>query len=285
MVAPAKTPPKVVAALNKAAVEAMKDPAVIEKLSSQGAILVGDSPSNSAAFIDSETKKWAKVIKDAGVQTHEVSRNVRMLTTFVLRSTVTSPFGRKVRMAIDVLGLARPHQARARRSARRKRHAAPAEPARQNALPAAGRRQHDLRQRHHHRISCRMSPAPTGCCRSSGRERYHALTLSRLADGIMDASMLVVYENRFRPDAATHSPRWLAHQRGKITRGLAVFEAAPPEPDEDRYRRDRAILRARLSRLAQAGRLAAGLSAPGRVAGRRSPRTSRPSSARARPDA
>jgi tripartite-type tricarboxylate transporter receptor subunit TctC len=69
MVAPAKTPPNVVAVLNKAAVEAMKDPAVIEKLSSQGAILGGDSPQHFAAFIDSETKKWAKVIKDAGVQT------------------------------------------------------------------------------------------------------------------------------------------------------------------------------------------------------------------------
>jgi len=69
MVAPAKTPPNIVAALNKAAVEAMKDPAVIEKLSSQGAILGGDSPQHFAAFIDSETKQWAKVIKDAGVQT------------------------------------------------------------------------------------------------------------------------------------------------------------------------------------------------------------------------
>ena len=72
MVAPAKTPPSIVAALNKAAVEAMKDPAVVEKLSSQGAILAGDSPEHFAAFIDSETKKWAKVIADAGVQTDEV---------------------------------------------------------------------------------------------------------------------------------------------------------------------------------------------------------------------
>jgi tripartite-type tricarboxylate transporter receptor subunit TctC len=69
MVAPAKTPANVVAALNKAAVEAMKDPTVVEKLASQGAILGGDSPEHFAAFIDSETKKWAKVIKDAGVQT------------------------------------------------------------------------------------------------------------------------------------------------------------------------------------------------------------------------
>jgi tripartite-type tricarboxylate transporter receptor subunit TctC len=71
MVAPAKTPPQVVAALNKAAVEAMKDKTVVDKLSSQGAILVGDSPEQFRAFIDSETKKWAKVIKDAGVHTEK----------------------------------------------------------------------------------------------------------------------------------------------------------------------------------------------------------------------
>jgi tripartite-type tricarboxylate transporter receptor subunit TctC len=69
MVAAAKTPPAIVAALNKAAVEAMKDKAVIDKLASQGAILSGDTPEQFSAFIDSETKKWAKVIKDAGVKT------------------------------------------------------------------------------------------------------------------------------------------------------------------------------------------------------------------------
>jgi len=71
MVAPAKTPPQVVAVLNKAAVEAMKDPTVIEKLASQGAILVGDTPEHFRDFIDSETKKWAKVIVDAGVHTEK----------------------------------------------------------------------------------------------------------------------------------------------------------------------------------------------------------------------
>ena len=69
MIAPAKTPPQVVAALNKAAVAAMKDPAVVDKLASQGATLVGDTPDEFRAYIASETKKWAKVIKDAGVQT------------------------------------------------------------------------------------------------------------------------------------------------------------------------------------------------------------------------
>jgi len=71
MVAPAKTPPQIVAVLNKAAVEAMKDPSVVEKLASQGAILVGDSPEQFRDYIDSETKKWAKVIVDAGVHTEK----------------------------------------------------------------------------------------------------------------------------------------------------------------------------------------------------------------------
>ncbi len=71
MVAPAKTPPAIVAALNKATVEALKDPDVVSKLSSQGAILVGDTPDQFRAFIGSEITKWAKVIKDAGVQTQK----------------------------------------------------------------------------------------------------------------------------------------------------------------------------------------------------------------------
>ncbi|KQZ01999.1 LacI family transcriptional regulator [Pseudolabrys sp. Root1462] len=69
MVAPANTPPDIVAKLNKAAVEAIKDPAVIEKLTSQGAILVGNTPDEFRAFIESDIKKWADVIKEAGVKT------------------------------------------------------------------------------------------------------------------------------------------------------------------------------------------------------------------------
>jgi tripartite-type tricarboxylate transporter receptor subunit TctC len=69
MVAPAATPPAVIATLNRIATEAMRDPAVKEKLASQGAELVGGTPEQFRAFIDAETKKWAKVISDAGVVT------------------------------------------------------------------------------------------------------------------------------------------------------------------------------------------------------------------------
>jgi tripartite-type tricarboxylate transporter receptor subunit TctC len=69
MVAPAGTPPAIVAALNRIATEAMADASVKEKLASQGAELIGDSPEHFRGFIESEIAKWAKVIKDAGVAT------------------------------------------------------------------------------------------------------------------------------------------------------------------------------------------------------------------------
>ena len=71
MLAPAGTPPAIVARLNEIATEAMRDPAVKEKLAVQGAQLVGDSPEHFRAFIESETAQWAKVIKDAGVTTEK----------------------------------------------------------------------------------------------------------------------------------------------------------------------------------------------------------------------
>jgi tripartite-type tricarboxylate transporter receptor subunit TctC len=69
MVAPGTTPPAIIAALNKIATEAMRDPAVREKLATQGADLIGDTPEHFRTFIASETAKWAKVIKDAGIPT------------------------------------------------------------------------------------------------------------------------------------------------------------------------------------------------------------------------
>jgi len=71
MVAPAGTPPAVVTALNRIATEAMADPAVKEKLASQGAELIGDTPEHFRGFIEAEIAKWAKVIKDAGVATEK----------------------------------------------------------------------------------------------------------------------------------------------------------------------------------------------------------------------
>ena len=69
MIAPAATPPAIVAALNRVAMEAMTDPAVKEKLADQGLTLAPQTPEQFRAYIASETRKWANVIKDAGVET------------------------------------------------------------------------------------------------------------------------------------------------------------------------------------------------------------------------
>jgi tripartite-type tricarboxylate transporter receptor subunit TctC len=71
MVAPARTPAAIVDTLNRIAAEAMRDPAVKERLASQGTTLIGDTPEHFRRFIDAEIRKWAKVIKDAGVATEQ----------------------------------------------------------------------------------------------------------------------------------------------------------------------------------------------------------------------
>jgi glutathione S-transferase len=58
-------------------------------------------------------------------------------------------------------------------------------------------------------------------------DRLAALVGQALADGVLDAALLLVYEGRYRsPDE--RSIRWTELQSGKITRGLAAFEAEPP---------------------------------------------------------
>ncbi len=62
------------------------------------------------------------------------------------------------------------------------------------------------------------------------KARFAALRLQALADGIMDASILLVYEGRWR-DPAKHEPKWVEHQAAKVARALAALEVAPPLVD------------------------------------------------------
>ncbi len=62
--------------------------------------------------------------------------------------------------------------------------------------------------------------------------RFRALTTQALADGIMDAAVLLAYETRYR-EAHQSSPKWIALQKGKIDKALAAAEAAPPSGDID----------------------------------------------------
>jgi tripartite-type tricarboxylate transporter receptor subunit TctC len=67
MVVPAGTPAATIARIHGAVVKAMEDPEVREKLAAQGTDPVGSSPDEFGAFMKSESVRWAKVIKDAGI--------------------------------------------------------------------------------------------------------------------------------------------------------------------------------------------------------------------------
>jgi glutathione S-transferase len=62
----------------------------------------------------------------------------------------------------------------------------------------------------------------------AGLDRIRVLTLQSLADGLMDAALLQVYEGRWR-DAEKHEKKWVDHQAGKVSRALAWLEQNPPQ--------------------------------------------------------
>ena len=144
----------------------------------------------------------------------------------ILRSSPASPFGRKVRIAAMVLGLDSRITVEAADTAN------PADTVRQQnplgKIPALvlddGLVLFDsrviLEYLDHLAGGGRIVPTePTA--------RFAALRLQALADGLMDASILLVYEGRWR-DPAKHEPKWVEHQAGKVARALASLEAAPP---------------------------------------------------------
>ncbi len=67
-----------------------------------------------------------------------------------------------------------------------------------------------------------------------GEGLWPVLTREALADGIVDAAILVVYENRLRPEELRYSP-WMQGQRSKIYRALGYLEGQagrfPETPD------------------------------------------------------
>ena len=147
----------------------------------------------------------------------------------ILRSSPASPFGRKVRLAIAVLGLDNDVKI---------------EPADTGDVNDSLRRQNPLGK-----IPVLIAEDGTAYYdsrvildylddRSGGgkivprdaKARLAALRLQALADGLVDASILTVYETRWRKPE-THEPKWLEHQAGKVSRALAALEAAPPAID------------------------------------------------------
>ena len=57
--------------------------------------------------------------------------------------------------------------------------------------------------------------------------RFAVLRLQALCDGILDASVLLVYEGRYRPPEKAVQG-WIDRQADKMARGLAALEATTP---------------------------------------------------------
>ncbi len=143
----------------------------------------------------------------------------------ILRSGGASPFGRKVRIAAAVLGLADRIEVVAADAGKEDG------PLRQEnplgkipvLVPEAGAPLYDSRVI----LEYLDALAGGGKIFPTGDRRFEVLTQQALADGILDASILRVYEVRHRPEER-REPSWVAYQEGKVTRGLARFESALP---------------------------------------------------------
>jgi tripartite-type tricarboxylate transporter receptor subunit TctC len=68
LLAPARTPPGIIATLNHAAVAALRSEAVRARLAEQGADVVGGSPDDFARFLREETERLSAVIRRANIQ-------------------------------------------------------------------------------------------------------------------------------------------------------------------------------------------------------------------------
>ena len=68
LLAPAGTPPDIVARLQQESAKALASPAVRDKLEAQGAVPGGITAAEFARMIDDEHAKWAKVVKASGAK-------------------------------------------------------------------------------------------------------------------------------------------------------------------------------------------------------------------------
>jgi glutathione S-transferase len=148
----------------------------------------------------------------------------------ILRSSPPSPFGRKVRIAADILGL----------SDRIEIVVADTNDPddslrRQNPLGKIPVLIDDGRAIFDSRVILEHLDHLAGGGRIIPRDhgaRLDALTMQATCDGILDASILQVYEGRFREEAKRDA-NWLKYQADKVGRALALLEAAPPPVGPD----------------------------------------------------
>jgi tripartite-type tricarboxylate transporter receptor subunit TctC len=68
LLAPAKTPPAVIAKLNKAVHDALADPVLRDKLVKSGAIPAPTTPEEFGKLLERELVRWGKVIREKGIK-------------------------------------------------------------------------------------------------------------------------------------------------------------------------------------------------------------------------
>jgi len=143
----------------------------------------------------------------------------------ILRSAGASPYARKVRIAAQLLGLADDIEIVPAKTRDPEDTLSQQNPL--GKLPVlileSGEAVYDSRVI----LEFLDARAGGGIIPKDTDARFRALTLAALADGILDAALLIVYEGRYRPDQEPCEP-WVGRQRDKILRALAALEAAPP---------------------------------------------------------
>jgi glutathione S-transferase len=147
----------------------------------------------------------------------------------ILRSSMPSPFGRKVRIAISVLDLDGEVTVEAADPTNAKDSLRGQNPLGKIPVLIAD----DGIAYYDSRVILDYLDHRAGGGKIVPREanaRFAALRLQALCDGILDASILTVYESRWRA-AENHEQKWLDYQASKVARGLATLEAAPPALD------------------------------------------------------
>ena len=66
--APAGTPPEVVARLNSEFTKALQQPALVKKLGDEGVAVTVGTPDQFSQLIRQDLTRWGKVVKDAGIK-------------------------------------------------------------------------------------------------------------------------------------------------------------------------------------------------------------------------
>ena len=68
VLAPAKTPPEIIARMNAEVNKAIQSPEIAKKLQAQGISIIGGTPDAARVFIDKQVDIWGKVVKDYGIK-------------------------------------------------------------------------------------------------------------------------------------------------------------------------------------------------------------------------